>query len=879
MNYFLRHISVLYISVLLFNGFNSVSQKLSSGQNGFIENKGQIVDQKNVLNKDVLFLYSGKGIKIQLRTTGYSYELFKFNGLPKIKAGKKIPENISDLNKTTVNICRVDMDFFGMNATPEIIAEEKNQNYLNYYLNGKEVVNVSSYNKVTYKNVFPNTDIEFVLSDNSSSPFKYNIILHPGADITKVKLLCKGASSIIKTNNGFIDLSTPLGIINETIPFSYYTHSPTENKKVNFKLLNNTISFEANYDNTKTFVIDPSTNRIWGTYYGDTGLDFCTSNGSDASGGVYIAGYTTSTSNMATAGVYQTTLNASYEAYVAKFDASGSRVWGTYFGGASYDIFYALFIDPNGTIYAAGDTNSPANIASIGAHQTTYGGGIDDATLVKFNTNGQLQWATYYGGLMHDIASAVTMDNAGDIIITGHTESANVSNIIATPGAYATSYTFNYDVFIAKFNNLGVRQWGTYYGDTGADEAYGIDCDASNNIYITGFTESLFGISTGGSHQGTIGGNQDAFVAKFNSTGSTLVWGTYYGGATNDGGTVLEIDNSGNIYVGGNTTSPTNIASIGAHQTSLGSSDDGFVAKFTSGGVRQWGTYFGGNDVDYISDLVLDGNNYFLFCGETESTNSISTSGAYQISLATINNYDSYFEKFTSAGTRKLGTYFGGSSNDNARAITLNNTGKVYLAGETTSTNSIASGGAFMTTASTNGDAFLAKFCVAPQPSLTPAGTTTLCLFNTTTLTATNGFPTYTWTGGSTTNPLITSTATPAGTYTFAVNVSDGFGCTGISDTATVIVNVCVGINELENNLSANLYPIPSSDLIYLKLNNVFIGETTRIEIYSSLGQLVTANETKENLFISDIKNFSPGIYFMRIKFKERILDKKFIKQ
>ncbi len=874
----LNNISFIIFCVFVGGNFVGFSQNKTFSGSSFIENKGQIVDQNNHLNKDVLYMYVGKGIKIQLRKGGYSYELFAHNNVPNLKSGKKKCSPITDLLKTTVNNYRIDMDFYEMNSNTKIIASQKKSEYRNYFIEGKEISNVASYNKITYKNVFPNTDIEFILSANETSPFKYNIILHPGADINKVQILCKGASSITTDNSG-ISITNPMGIINEIIPFSYYANSPTENKKVSFKLNNNLISFSANYDKSKTFIIDPSTNRIWGTYFGDTGLDYCTSTGSDASNNVYIAGYTSSTANIATVGIYQNIFGGTYDAYLAKFNSNGVLQWSTYFGGSGLEVFYALFVLPNGTIYATGDTNSPSGVASIGAHQTAYGGGIDDATLVKFNTNGQLQWATYYGGAFHDISSAITVDNNGDIIFGGHTQSSNTANCIATPSAYMNFYTLTTDVFIAKFNSSGVRQWGTYFGDTGIEEAYGIDCDAANNIYFTGFTESTFNIATGGAHQTVMGGLQDAFMCKFNPAGTNLLLGTYYGGSNLDGGTSIEISNTGDIFVGGNTTSTNNINSPGSYQTALASADDGFLVRFNNLGVRQWGTYFGGNDVDYIFDINLDVNNNILFCGETESTNNISTAGAYQNTITTTLNYDAYFEKFSMAGTRKLGTYFGGDGNDNARGMTIDNAGKVYLAGETTSTVSIASIGAFLNVApGGGGDAFLAKFCVAPEPLLTPAGIYTMCITNTATITATAGFPTYTWTGGSNLNPLVTSTFSP-GTYTFAVTVSDGFGCTGTSDTLKVMVNACTGIAELENNFSINLYPNPANDFIYLDLKNVSQGEIISIEIYSSLGELVFASQTKESFFNADTKKFAAGIYFLRTRVNNKILERKFVRE
>src|SRR5436190_23809739 len=115
-----------------------------------------------------------------------------------------------------------------------------------------------------------------------------------------------------------------------------------------------------------------------------------------------------------------------------------------------------MTVASNGNVYVAGDTFSTSGIATNGTHQTAYGGGIDDVLLAKFDSNGQRLWCTYYGGTQHDIAQAVVEDKNGNVIIAGHTESTLA---IATSGAYATTYNFLYDAFVAKFTSSGTLIW------------------------------------------------------------------------------------------------------------------------------------------------------------------------------------------------------------------------------------------------------------------------------------------------------------------------------------------------------------------------------------------------------------------------------------
>ena len=723
--------------------------------------------------------------------------------------------------------------------------------------------------------MFPKIDIEFIINEQQSSPFKYNIVLNPGAEIEKIKFLVKGAS-LIKTKNGDIGLSTPVGIVNETIPYSYYFNSPNQKQEANFVVKNNIVSFSANYDKSQKFIIDPSTNRIWGTYYGGTSLDYCTATDIDNQNNVYVTGYTLSTTNIATSGVYQSSIGGSFDIYLAKFNSSGNRIWATYFGSSSVEAAYGMCMSSSGNIYLCGDTFSTSGVATVGAHQTVYGGGVDDALLVKFDSAGQLKWSTYYGGLYHDIAAGVVEDSNGNVIMAGHTESATA---IATVGSYNNSYASGYDVFIVKFDSTGVRQWGTYYGDIDIDEAYTIECDASNNIYVGGFTTSSSNISTPSGYETSYSSQQDGFLAKFNSSGTTLLYGTYYGGLGNDQVTAIKVNATGNIFIVGNTTSSTGIASLGSYQPTIGSADDGFVVNFNPIAVRQWGTYFGGNDVDYISDLVFDSKKNLIFCGSTLSTNAISSSSAYQSNLAIINLYDSYFEKFDTNGVRMHGTYFGGSSNDHGRGITRDNFDKIYIAGETSSVDSIASIGAYNTSWSGADDAFLAKFCIAPEPVLFPSGTTTICYGDTLWLSAQVGFASYYWNDSTSANPLITNNSAPLGTYYYTVAVSDGTGCDAISDSSIVIVDLCSSVDENINEVSIKLFPIPSSDILFVNINSIYKGESFNLEIYSSKGELVFKNTTFENSNSIDIKKLSQGMYILQVRVDEKIFQKKFIKQ
>jgi hypothetical protein len=854
--------------------------KSSLGDNpAFVENKGQILNQNLEDNKEVLYMYTGKGLKIQLRKTGYSYELFSIQNTPVFSREKKGATDPAELLKTKIFTARVDIDFQNLNENTQVIAEEKNKELLNYFTCGKEASNVASFKKVTYKNIYPNIDIEFTLNGSDENPLKYNIILHPGANLNDIKFICRGAKDVQLQKN-ILGINTGLGKINEKIPFSFYSDELTADQNFKFNLNNNVISFSGNYDNKKTLVIDPSSNIIWGTYFGGSAMEYSGGVGVDAQNNAYVVGHTLSTSNIATNGVYQTTLNGNFDVYIAKFDPNGSLTWGTYFGGSSYETCYCVYVQPNGDIYVGGNTGSAANVASIGAHQTVYGGGIDDAILLKFDTNGQRLWSTYYGADQHDIAYSVTVDNSANVIICGHTESSNIANSIASPGSFKQFFSFGVDAFVAKFSSNGSRLWGTYYGDTGTEEAWGVACDPANNVYITGFTNSVMNISTGGCHQQFTNGGIEAFIAKFDPNGTSLIWGTYYGGSADEQGAVIAVSPSGNVFVGGNAGSSNFISTPGTYQISPGSSEDVFVACFTASGVRQWCTYYGGNGSDYVYDMLLDAQDNIFICGQTLSTNSISAVYPYQATIGLINTYDGYFAKLSPAGNKLLfGTYFGSTGVDAAKGIALDNTNKLYLAGETNSPAGLTTPGSYMQNPGGSNDAFLAKFCLPPKPTIvSPAFSPTICTNDNYPLTANNNYSNYIWSNGTPGNPLIIGPLSP-GNYYFKVTADDILGCTGTSDSLLVIVNNCItGLNE-ENELnSIKISPIPTKDLLIIE--NIFSIENEKInaEIISSTGQLIRAAEIKIGNSKLNVSDLPDGIYFLRVISGSCISTKKFVK-
>ena len=232
-------------------------------------------------------------------------------------------------------------------------------------------------------------------------------------------------------------------------------------------------SFAGSYDG---FLVkfNSSGVRIWSTYFGGTLDDLFINDGLgirkragiavDGNHNVYVTGATRSTSGIATTGTYQTSWggNSNTDAFLMKFDTNGNKLWGTYYGGSGSDESFDCAVAPsNNQVYIVGHTMSGNNIASVGAHQTTYGGGSDDSFIAKFDVNGSRLWGTYYGGTQVEWGPSCAVANDGSAYLVGYTYS---SDGIASGGSYQSSFGGGIDAFIAKFNSSGIRLGYTISG-------------------------------------------------------------------------------------------------------------------------------------------------------------------------------------------------------------------------------------------------------------------------------------------------------------------------------------------------------------------------------------------------------------------------------
>lgn len=777
----------------------------------FTENKGQIHDQNNQARPDILFAASDGELNYYITSKGISYQQYLINNWKQEKISNHLENSIENVKTKPIEntIYRVDIGWLNANPNPKIKTDGSIDGYNNYYLehcpNG--ALNVKSFRSITIENLYNGIKLHYY---EKNGYLKCDYIIAPHANYKQIHLKVNGADIQLQKDGSLI-LNTPLGKILENAPEVFQNGKQL---KAQYIVKNNIVSFEIkNYNPNHELIIDPVT-RNWGTYYGGTSDDEGTACSTDASNNVYMSGFSGSATSsvIATSGSHQNTFGGStYDAFLVKFNSAGVRQWGTYYGGAGTDYGTSCATDATGNIYLSGYTGSTGTvIATPGSHQPTNGGGAD-AFLVKFNSAGVRQWATYYGGIQTDNSFSCKTDALGNVYLAGTTASSG-GTVIATAISHQPTYGGGTsDGYLVKFNSNGVRQWGTYYG--GANEETGTACntDASGNVFLAGIGSSSTGtiIASSGSHQTAFGGGTyDGYIVKFNSTG-TRQWGTYYGGNSDDRAFSCAADASGNIYLVGGTYSSTGtlIATSGAHQTTNGGGSDAFLVKFNASGVRQWGTYYGGITIESGKGCCTDATGNVFLCGDFPNSNSsLATAGSYQ-TLTGGGTSDALIVKFNSAGVRQWGTFYGSSGTDEGAACATDGLGNIYLTG-LCSINStvIASSSSHQPAFGGSNDAYLAQLfdCVEPSSptNTTPVANQTKCSNISTTLSAI-GSGTISWfatpTGGS---ALSTGTnyVTPAlgpGTYTYYAQANTcAISLTRTPITFTVVSNPTISVNS-----------------------------------------------------------------------------------
>jgi photosystem II stability/assembly factor-like uncharacterized protein len=379
----------------------------------------------------------------------------------------------------------------------------------------------------------------------------------------------------------------------------------------------------------------------------------------------------------------------------------GGTSWVSSSNGLNFGGFTAIVVDPTTptTIYA-----------------TAGGGGVFKTT------NGAANWGQVNNGLTNTGVRALVMDpNATSTLYAGTssgifkttdggaswsainngslTSTTNVGALAIAPTSTSTIFAATGDGRVMKTANAGAV-WSISYSTTTNTSFRSLVVDPSTSSKVLAGADS----------QSLSLGSPDAFVAKLNPSGSGLVYSNLIGGIGDDEANGIAIDQSGNAYIAGLTTS-SDYPTVSAAQATFGGGQncgDAFVTKLNAAGSAiSFSTFLGGTGCDLAKAIALDSSGNVYVTGQTGSAN-LATPGAFRTTVGDLTG-DAFVAKFTSGGSPGYFTYLGGENTDIGWGIAADSSGNAYITGQTNSASFPTANAIQPTNGGSAGDGFVTK--------------------------------------------------------------------------------------------------------------------------------------------------------------------------
>jgi hypothetical protein len=374
----------------------------------------------------------------------------------------------------------------------------------------------------------------------------------------------------------------------------------------------------------------------------------------DAFGNIYISGSTEGSLGGPNLGIVDN--------FLIKYDSSGVPLWSRQIGTTRVDGGCGVAVDASGNSYIGGSTSGSLGGANAGGF---------DAFISKHDPLGNVLWSKQLGTSGNDWCNSIAVDSAGNSYISGYTEGSGLGG----------TNKGRQDAFLTKYDTTGTLLWCRQIATSAIDEAFGVALDASGNAYVTGMTMGNIG--------GTPMGSYDAFLTKYDASGS-LLWSRKIGTSSWDQAYSVAVDISGNAYIGGLT-----YGNLGGTNSGL---VDVLLAKYDASGTALWTKQFGTSGSDQGTSVAVDllGNAYIS--GYTDGS----------LGASNVGGNDLFLFKYDSSGNIVWSTQTGTAGGDAPWSVALDTVGSVYICGGTS--------GNFGGPNVGSGDVFLMKF-EAPEPA------------------------------------------------------------------------------------------------------------------------------------------------------------------
>jgi gliding motility-associated-like protein len=688
MNRFLRSLSLLAL-VWLWFGESAAADGLR-----FVQNKGQ-------WEKDVLFRAELPGGFLFLKKQSLIYTLYDSREVSANHARQPLADEARARNaRETIQAHGVEVRFVESSPAAKISESKPDGSSYNYYIGqdpARWASDAGGYGEVLYKDLYPGIDFRIYAYQFT---IKYEFIVHPGADASRIRLSYEGADNVSINENGQLVVETSVGPFREAKPYTFQEiGSRTREVLTRYQLAGNQLRFSLpnDYDHTHPLTIDPE--LIFSTYSGAVSDNWGHTATYDAQGHLFSGGTVFGVSFPTTVGAFQVQFGGQVDSGLMKFSPDGTTLlYATFLGGSSTDIPNSLVTNAKGELFVYGTTSSTNFATTATAFQKTFGGGagitpIDglglpngsDMYIARLSTDGrQLLASTYLGGNGNDALSSVSnvqirnygdtfrgeivLDKDENVLVASSTNSTN----FPVRNAYQNVLKGRQDATVSQLSpDLATLQWSTYFGGGDFEAAFSVKPTANGEVYITGITKSTDLPTKAGAYQAALRGSEDAYVARFKN--QQFVQATYLGTDAADGAYLLDMDPAGNVHVLGLTR--------GAYPVSAGVYSDANSGQFVhaldpSLSKSIFSTVIGSKkgtpDISPTAFLVNEcGNIYIAGWGgivnvRTAYNNQSSTNGMAVTTdaLQRTTNGNNFYLAIMEAGAKSMlyATYFGSVS-------------------------------------------------------------------------------------------------------------------------------------------------------------------------------------------------------------------------
>ncbi len=629
----------------------------------FIANASQVLNQHGEVNEAVHFQLALPNCNVLLREKGFSYDTWQRDA------------------EGDLRFHRIDVDFANADR-PHV--EPVGGEAVNFAYTDGRCIQTHGYTAVVYRDLYPHIDLVFRLNSDGRKGyrFEYDVLVGEGARIDDLVLTYCGMESL-EVHDQRIELSTRFGLLHETMPLAYLSGTGEAIDVRYRQISSNQVGFvdPSGQLGMCAAVIDPVMAVEWSTYYATADYTSIRWLETLASGDFIAGSSTQATTGIATEGAHQVNLTGPFlppfgdftpSCFLVRFNSSGERIWGTYFGGERQDSDSGLSIYED-KIVLVGNAGSMSAISTKGAW-LSESQSVLQSFVACFNLDGTLNWSTYVYGVpegdpwMNDIGISDVCADVSGVTIGG----ASQQSLPVTSGFDILPHEGNdYNGFVLRLSWQGELVWCRYLHQGSGTVRL---LPEGSNVIVIG-TTSDGSLATPDAPISSISGDLGHYLARLNDQGQ-IEFCTYLQTSSGDSGLeyLRTLVKMGDAYYYCGVTTRSGMALGDVYQTDFQGDANVPIIILTKvdATTRQvvWRTYYGGQGEDFCEDLTPMPDGSLCLVGFTRGSEGLATEGAFEES--TMSSFNSgVIARFSTDGQLVAATYLGEDESTTIQSVAV----------------------------------------------------------------------------------------------------------------------------------------------------------------------------------------------------------------